>query len=258
MPTPSTHLRRALTVTGRRTAARPRRDPQAVPEPDGAPGRGTLTAEVTAVRELVRLLASSPRLARAPRGDGGPVIDIPGWRAPEVSGAPLRTYLRHLGHDAQGWGMGTNVGDPERDARLLAAQVRALAAEHGRPVALVGWSLGGVIAREVAREHPAAVRRVITYGTPVGGPAHTIGEASWDTAAIERVSAMVRHRDTTRPIRVPITAILTRRDGIVAWQACVDRFSPDVEHVEVASTHLGLGIDPDVWRIVADRLAPGR
>ncbi|MCW2957221.1 MAG: hypothetical protein JWP18_24, partial [Solirubrobacterales bacterium] len=244
-------------ATGLRSAARPLRDAAGVPPPSRTPDLWRLAAEAGAAREVVRLLAASPRLVLAPRGDGGPVIDIPGWRAPEASGAPLRAYLRRLGHDARGWGMGTNLGDPGRDARRLSAQVRELAAQHGRPVALVGWSLGGVIAREVARAHPDAVSRVITYGTPVLGPAHTIGASSYDADGLRRVSAMVRHRDTRRPIRVPITAILSRRDGIVSWRACVDRTSPDVEHLEVASTHLGLGIDPDVWRIVADRLAPG-
>ena len=162
------------------------------------------------------------------------MLDIPGWRAPEVSGAPLRAYLRALGHDARGWGFGTNTGDPRRDVERLSGRVLELADEGGAAVSLVGWSLGGVIAREVARRHPEAVRRVITYGTPVVGG---------------------RGLDSRSPIRVPLTAVFSRRDGIVSWRACIDRSSPHVEHVEVGSTHLGMGVDPDVWGLVADRLA---
>ena len=161
------------------------------------------------------------------------VIDIPGWQAPEASGLPLRRYLSWLGYDARGWTFGKNLGDPARDAARLTESVTAITDESGRPVSLVGWSLGGVIAREVARRRPELVRRVITYGTPVvGGPIQ-------------------------RPIKVPLTVVYSRRDGIVAWPACLDRTSPDVEHVEVRSTHVGMGVDPDVWAVVAERLHRG-
>lgn len=170
--------------------------------------------------------------------------------------APIRVYLRWLGYDARTWGLGTNLGDPERDAERMAESVATLAEEAGRPVALVGWSLGGVIAREVAREVPEHVSRVITYGTPVvGGPAHTVAVRSWEPGTGERVDRMIDELNATAPIRSPITAIFTRGDGVVAWQACIDRTTPGVEHVEVASTHLGLGIDPDVWETVARTLA---
>ena len=93
--------------------------------------------------------------------------------------APVRAYLRWLGYDARTWGLGTNMGDPERDARLMSASVTELCGVPGRPVALVGWSLGGVVAREVARQVPEHVSRVITYGSPVvGGPAHTVAAGS--------------------------------------------------------------------------------
>ena len=126
------------------------------------------------------------------------------------------------------------------------------------PASLVGWSLGGVIAREVARRHPEAVRRVITYGTPVaGGAAYTSvarasGRGSRVDAGAERVT---RTLDARSPIAVPLTVVFSRRDGVVAWQACIDRATPGVEHVEVSSTHIGMGVDPDVWAVVAERLA---
>ena len=181
---------------------------------------------------------------------------IPGWRSPEASMAPIRGYLRRLGHDARHWGFGTNVGDPERNADLLAERVELLAAAAGRPVALVGWSLGGVIARETARRIPDAVAQILTYGTPaIGGPTHTIGASSLSSEQTADISARQERLDTDSPIPVPITAIFTRRDSVVSWTACIDRRSPNVRHIEVASTHLSLGIDPDVWLAVANGLA---
>jgi pimeloyl-ACP methyl ester carboxylesterase len=206
--------------------------------------------------DAARLLGAAPRLATAPRGDGHLVVDIPGWKAPELTGAPLRAYLSRLGYDARGWGFGTNTGDPRRDVERLAKRVRDLVDEAGRPASLVGWSLGGVIAREVARRHPDVVRRVITYGTPViGGPRHTSVARASSTGADADTDRVARRLDAASPIRVPLTVLFSRRDGVVSWQACIDRSTPSAEHVEVSSTHLGMGFDPDVWRVVADRLA---
>jgi pimeloyl-ACP methyl ester carboxylesterase len=183
------------------------------------------------------------------------VVDIPGWKAPELSGAPLRAYLRRLGYDARGWGFGTNTGDPRRDVDRLARRVLELVDAGGSPVSLVGWSLGGVIAREVARLHPEAVRRVITYGTPVvGGPRFTAVARAYAPEAGAAGRVVVERLHAAQPIQVPLTVVFTRRDGIVAWEACIDHDSPYAEHVEVSSTHIGMGVDPDVWRLVADRL----
>jgi pimeloyl-ACP methyl ester carboxylesterase len=170
----------------------------------------------------------------------------------------MRAYLRALGYDARGWGFGTNTGDPRRDVERLTSRVQELADDRGSRVSLVGWSLGGVIAREVARRNPDVVRRVITYGTPiVGGPRFTAVARAYDPRASDAARVVAERLDAETPIRVPLTVVFTRRDGIVSWEACIDRSSPDVEHVEVYSTHLGMGIDPDVWRLVADRLAAG-
>lgn len=223
--------------------------------PSSAPNVRARLVEVVGLAAALRLPAAARRLADVPRGDGHVVIDLPGWKAPEATGAPLRRYLRALGYDARAWGLGVNTGDPERDAEILSRTVIRLAAQHG-PVSLVGWSLGGVVAREVAREHPDAVRRLITYGTPViGGPTFTLGADAYGAAECDRITRLTETLDRTRPITVPVTTIYTRRDGVVAWEACLDRASRDVEHVEVHSTHLGLGVDPDVWSVVASRLA---
>ena len=132
------------------------------------------------------------------------------------------------------------------------------AAEPRAPkVTLLGWSLGGVIAREVARELPDRVAQVVTFGTPVvGGPTYTTAADSYGAAESQRIAELSARRDAERPIAVPVTAIYTRRDGVVDWRACIDRRTPGVRHVEVRSTHLSLGVDPDVWWTIARALAP--
>ncbi len=256
--------------------------PGRVARPTGPPPTSRQVGELAAGLQVARLVAATPRLLLSPRAGrttgrtagrttgrtagrtagrttgrtaGRVVVDVPGWKAPEATGLPLRLYLRRLGWDARGWGYGTNAGSPEADADRLTAQVVALAAEHG-PVALVGWSLGGVISREVARRRPDAVRRVVTYGTPVvGGPSFTSVAPLYPARTRRRMSEVSARTERDAPLQVPVTALLSRRDGVVAWESCVDRSSTDVEHVEVGSPHLGMGIDPDVWRVVADRLA---
>ena len=211
--------------------------------------------EAGVVREPLRLGLAGPRLLRVPRGTGRPVLDLPGWRTSEHSLVPLRTFLRTWGHRAESWGMGTNTGDVEGFVPKVVGRVEAMAERTGDTPALVGWSLGGVIAREVARLRPDLVRRVITFGSPlIGTGAYTFTAGQVPQERRDRwVDAYHRH-EQANPIQVPVTTIFTRRDRVVAWPACIDHHSPDVEHVEVTSTHVGLGLDPDVWRVVADRL----
>lgn len=204
----------------------------------------------------MRLLMAGPRLARAPRGDGRVVVDVPGYAAPEASMAPIRMYLRAKGHDARSWGLGTNEGRTGRDRTRLVERIEPLVAASGRPVNLVAWSLGGVIAREAARLRPDLVHRIVTYGSPIiGGPSHTTAARRVGEDECRRLALAQEQRERAQPLRVPVTAIFTRRDGIVNWQACLDHHTEDVTHVEVSSTHIGMGVDPHVWLTVADALA---
>ena len=224
---------------------RPRRTAQAI------------AREASGLLELPRLALRFPTLALQPRGRGEPVMVLPGYGADDGSTAVLQGYLRWLGYRAEGWGLGRNNGAVSRLLPLAVERVGEMADAAGAPVALVGWSLGGYVAREVARDLPEHVARVITLGTPVvGGPKYTAVASAYrrrgvDLDAVERA---VRER-ARRPIRRPITAIFSRNDQIVSWQACVDTSSPEVEHVEVDATHVGLGFSADVFQIVAKRLA---
>ena len=225
--------------------------------PSGPPGLRLAMSELTAPAQAYRLAVARRRLRSAPPEPvpGSLVIDVPGWGAPESLTSPLRGYLRSLGHDAQGWGFGRNRGDVRGDVRRLEKHVVAQAAEHG-PVSLVGWSLGGVIVREVARRRPDTVSQVVTFGSPiVGGTAHTVGARMSGHPASTQLEAYVERRDRQLPITVPVTVILSRRDGVVSWLSCLDHHSPRAEHVEVRSTHLGMVLDPDVWLTIAERLA---
>jgi len=224
--------------------------------PAGPPSRAGLFGELGTVLQPLRLAAKSGRLAAAPKGDGRTAVVLPGWRAPESSTLPMRAYLNKLGHDAQSWGLGVNLGDVEATRDRMVPRIEALAESTGRAVNLLGWSLGGVVAREIARTVPDSVHRVVTYGSPIlGGPTHTIGAANFGADECERITELQEHLDLIDPIRTPITAAFTRNDNIVDWRACIDRSSLDVTMVEVQSTHVGLGIDPDVWLVAAHALA---
>lgn len=167
---------------------------------------------------------------------------------------PLRTFLRRTGHDAHSAGLGRINDDVEAQYRRLADVVADLHRSSGRTVALVGWSIGGVLSREVARDHPDIVRRLVTFGTPAfGGPSYSAVAWRYSPEALAAVRARIAERSSV-PISVPLTAMWSRRDGIVAPAACLDHDTPGAELIEVSSTHLGMGIDPDVWAVTQDRL----
>ena len=234
-------------------------------KPPGAPPPSPVAQfdfayEFLGTREAYRLALAFRELSRLPRGNQDPVILIPGWKAPQQTMWPLLRFLRGRNYDAHYWGLGTNDGNPESDSEILAEKVQLQASETGTKVALVGWSLGGVVARETARLAPASVSQVITYGTPVvGGPTFTPAAQVYGESECRRISERIIELDEQMPITVPITAIFTRRDKLVSWPACIDSVSPFVTHYEVSSTHVSMGFDPDVWQIVVESLQkPGR
>lgn len=222
-----------------------------------APRPAGLFGESMGLLELPRLIARFPSLAEQPRGTGERILVLPGFGAGDGSTGVLRAYLRYLGYRPRGWGLGRNRGDVPTLIPQVVDRLEALAERDGAPVSMVGWSLGGVLAREAARESPEAARRVITLGSPVvGGPKYTAVAEAYRRRGVDldALEAEVEERNRT-PIEVPVTAIYSRNDAVVSWQACIDRSGHDVEHVEVEATHVGLGFSPDVFEIVAQRLA---
>jgi hypothetical protein len=224
-------------------------------EPAQPPPWWATAGEAFAPAEVVRLAARSRRLTGLPKGDGGPVIVVPGLGATDASLRPLRQFLRRHDHDARRAGLGRIHGNVRALARKLMQTAVTASEETGREVALVGWSLGGIMSREVARQFPEHVEQVITFGSPIeGGPAHTALRHRYTHEQMDQIDEVITNRKRT-PIQVPITAMWSKRDGVVSPKACIDVDSPDVENVEVTSTHLGMGVDPDVWTVIAARLA---
>lgn len=185
-----------------------------------------------------------------------PVILLPGFGAGPRSMRFMEAFLRRRGHAVRDWGIGQNNGDAKKLRAELRPIVQQATAEGGQPAVLVGWSLGGYIAREYAREHPQEIRKVITLGTPViGGPRYT-ATAAWYRSQghdLDHIERTIADRYAT-PIQVPVVAVYSKRDGVVAWQACVDQWSPDVRHIEVSETHVGLGFAPRVLSLIAGEI----
>jgi pimeloyl-ACP methyl ester carboxylesterase len=223
------------------------------------PARWELLRETRVVLEFVGLKLELRRLtASAPRGNGEPVVVVPGFATDDSWTARLRGFLAAIGYDATGWGLGRNSGNVAKLIPAVIGKTGQVADESGAKVRLVGGSLGGYLVREAARERPDLVDRVITLGAPVvGGPSYTASAPMYLRRGydLEEIKEAVLEREL-RPIGVPVFALFSRADGVVAWRACIDRFAnPRVEHHEVRSSHLGMVNSPRVFDRVAELLA---
>jgi len=213
--------------------------------------------EALILLEPARLALNSWRLFAKRAPIPRTVLVLPGRGVHDATTAPLRAYLRSLGHDAHGWGLGVNRGDVDETVERVRPLLAELNERRGVRVALCGWSLGGLMARELARLEPDRVSRVITFGTPIiGGPKYTALANDYVAAGVDLDEA---ERDMAEravlAAHIAITSIYSRFDGVVSWPACIDRVNPQAENIEVVATHIGLGINHDVWRLVAERLA---
>jgi alpha/beta superfamily hydrolase len=208
--------------------------------------------ELRVVREPMRLALNAWSVSRQPRGEGRHVFVLPGFGANDSSTLLVRSYLGHLGYNVSGWGLGINTGDVEAQFEQTLDNVEQRHHNAGERVSLVAWSLGGVIAREVARDRPDLVGSIVTFGTPLYGPRHTATSMGQQSPLRDAIEEQILER-SARPISRPVTSIYSRHDGVVSWQACVDP-DPDTDNVEVQSSHFGLGIDPDVLKVVAKAL----
>ncbi len=223
-----------------------------------APPAWMAALEVRAFNERAVMSAALPLLRRLPKGDGHHVIVLPGFTAGDGSTRPLRRLLRDLGYQTHGWRLGQNLGPTPEILDGLGALLERVHATADAPVSLVGWSLGGIYARELARAAPQAVRQVITLGSP-------IQMIENDSSGAERMWKRLRHlhsptfkRDVRAAFQphldVPVTSIYSRTDGVVSWQAALIRQTAKTENIRVVGSHCGLGFNPSVIYAVADRL----
>ncbi|MEO7070835.1 MAG: hypothetical protein ABI131_10130 [Nostocoides sp.] len=200
-----------------------------------------------------------PLLGRAPDGDGHGVLVLPGLLASDRSTRTLRTFLKRKGYRMRGWRLGRNLGPTSTVMAGMPLALEALAEETGGPVSVIGWSLGGIYARHLAREHPDHVRQVITLGSPFGV---ADGHRTHADRTFERLSflhsrgpGVPKRRQVGGPVPVPSTSLYSRFDGVVAWRACLAEPTALHQNVEVRCSHLGFGFDPVSLWTVADRLA---
>ena len=220
-----------------------------------APSALLMLLEGRAPFEYAAMVAATPWLRKVERGDGHAVLVFPGMGANDFTTLPLRHFLRSLGYVTHGWSQGFNFGPRDGVLKRCVDQVRALADRHG-PVSLVGWSLGGFYAREMAKELPALSRCVVTLGTPfTGHPRATnawriyellSGQSSFDPETTERLRVAPP---------VPTTSIYSRTDGIVSWRCSLEKPGPIAENIEVHASHVGMGMNPLALYALADRLA---
>jgi hypothetical protein len=226
---------------------------------DKPPSAWLMALELRAFGEFGALLPAWPVLNKARKGDGHAVMVFPGLSANDVSTLPLRYYLQSLNYTPWGWEQGFNLGPRAGVMDEAKSKLVRTFESTGRKVSLMGWSLGGVYARELAKEMPHMVRSVITLGTPFAG--------SYKATHAWRIYQLASGRNIEREAAsynlpaappVPTSSIYTRTDGVVAWQASIQApcaINAQTENIEVIASHMGLGLNPSAWWAVADRLA---
>jgi pimeloyl-ACP methyl ester carboxylesterase len=221
-----------------------------------APNALLMAMETRAPWELGATLAAWPLLKNAPAGDGHPVIVFPGLGAGDLSTAPLRNFLSGQGYDTYGWDLGRNMGPRQGVLQKSVERIGEIVKSTGSAVSLIGWSLGGIYAREFAKALPKLVRSVVTLGTPFSGdPKATNAWWYYEYASGHKLDDPQLLAQLKLAPPVPTTSIYSRTDGVVAWQLSHQQPTRRAENIEVVASHLGIGVNPAALYAIADRLA---
>ena len=213
--------------------------------------------------EMGILLAAMPGLAALPRGDGHPVLLLPGFMAGDESMTMLRSYLRYMGYKPESWNLGRNTGKPELLQNGLMRRVEELKQKYPNKFSIIGQSLGGVYAREIARIHPEAVRQVITLGSPFGvnsseSTMRLVGTLFKQQSglSVEEMRDFIMSLDPHISPPIPVTAVYSKGDGVVNWRVCLEADEDDLtQNIRVCGSHCGMGFNAFIYLIAADRLS---
>lgn len=218
----------------------------------GKPKLSLLLGEAKAPFEAAKLAVGWRFLARKNVGQGQTVLLLPGFGASSSSMTFIKRYLDSLGYKAVHWSAGFNHGEVGKLLPQVIADIKEHSEQAQAPIKLLGWSLGGYLAREAAREVQQNVSRIVTIGSPViGGPKYTAVKTLYDIRGLDVES--IENSTLKRfehPIVCPIVALYCKKDSIVSWQACIDRFSPNVEHIEIDTPHLAMGVSKEVMNLL--------
>jgi pimeloyl-ACP methyl ester carboxylesterase len=221
------------------------------------PSKALMMLEGRALAELGAFWMLKPWLSLAPRGDGHAVIVLPGLLGDDSSTRSLRWFLNEQGFTAHGWELGRNMGLRDGVEEAMVSLVERLYDERQEKVSLVGWSLGGLYARQLAKQMPDKIRVQISLGSPfAGSPKSTNAWRAYELASghsADEAGAMVE--GLADAPSVPSTSIYSRTDGVCAWQACLNTESETAENIEVYGSHCGLAHHPAAVYAIADRLA---
>jgi len=249
-----------------------------------------MLGELRAIMNIASLPLSlgESLFAKSEGSNCDPIILFPGFASDERYMKPLELYLKNLNYQVEGWGLGFNFAGSDLEHTLAdiseawdvvpydgydptsyngeagvpyladraAVRVKQRAEAFGSKVILIGWSLGGYLAREVARDSPDAVSQIITLGAPIiGGPKYTTAARFFEIKGLDLdwIESESAKRDRN-PIQQPILTIFSKTDAVVDWRAAIDKVSPNVRHIEVKASHLGMGFNRSIWRLIRAQL----
>lgn len=210
-------------------------------------------------RDIWRLSQFQKTYSFESKGDGHPVLVLPGLLGSDSATRYLRDFIQKIGYTAYGWQMGTNMGDI-RKLHTLLEKIEQLHDKHQTKVSIIGWSLGGVYARQLGKRRPDLIRQIITMGSPFAN-IERYNNAAWFYRLINNNRPLTEVDkewilEIPAPAPVPTTAIYSKKDGVVNWQTCMEP-TPDNWHqnIEVVGSHFGMPYLPSIWFLVENRLS---
>ena len=222
------------------------------------PTKWNTLKEVRAPFEWLFGLCKFSNTSTFDKGDNRPLILIPGYGADKWAMRPMKKLLNSVGYKVYDWGHGRNKGHVKTDTDKLAETTQGIFEKYdNQQVTLIGWSLGGVLAREVARLNPEIVREVITLGTPlIGGPKYTVIANKYAKSMKMDLNNYEEeiHAINSQGLSQPITVIYSKSDGVVGWKASIDSYNDHAKNIEVKGSHLGLTVNSQVWKVIVNTL----